>query len=341
MYLNGFINNQNFYIDNLKVDKPFLDDIAGFGKGFISGGWNFISNSVEGAYDTAKGAYNKIATEGIYNLAVEGKRKLASIDPIEVAKGAVNYMSDTFDSAQIGFYKGNLDMVLADYEAVTKRDTEAAASLLPVSKGAKAAEGLKNIEKVIPDGKTMGNAKLAKAQAGDIGGAAIKGTPENKITKPASSAGQKKVFADSKSDLATLLENTNADILVTSKGLAIDVKWFKNVLAGQGTSIDVGKLTGLKDASIAKIVSRLPKDWKVMLQNDGKGIKFVDKDGVERVRIHAPENNPKLPSTANTNNGWVLRIPASRKKYFDDSGKILPYDTDETHIPIKGNPNAN
>ena len=30
-----------------------------------------------------------------------------------------------------------------------------------------------------------------------------------------------------------------------------------------------------------------------------------------------------------------------RKKYFDDTGKILPYDTDETHIPIKGNPNAN
>ncbi len=50
-----------------------------------------------------------------------------------------------------------------------------------------------------------------------------------------------------------------------------------------------------------------------MLQNDGKGIKFVDKDGVDRVRIHAPENNPKFPSTANTNSGWILRIPFSRK----------------------------
>ena len=62
---------------------------------------------------------------------------------------------------------------------------------------------------------------------------------------------------------------------------------------------------------------------------------------IDRVRIHAPENNPDLPSTANTNNGWVLRIHASRKKYFDDSGKILGRNTDETHIPIKGNPNAN
>jgi len=232
MYLNGFINNQNFYIDNLKVDKPFLDDIAGFGKGFISGGWNFISNSVEGAYDTAKGAYNKIATEGIYNLAVEGKHKLASIDPIEVAKGAVNYMSDTFDSAQIGFYKGNLDIVLADYEAVTKRDTEAAASLLPVSKGAKAAEGLKNIEKVIPDGKTMGNAKLAKVQAGDIGGDAIKGTPENKITKPASTEHLKQVDIDGKkvkSDTtsqatSSVTNNTEANNFVKKSKKASELK---------------------------------------------------------------------------------------------------------------------
>ena len=116
-----------------------------------------------------------------------------------------------------------------------------------------------------------------------------------------------------------------------------NLKW----LARQETSTNVGDFTGLTGASFEEIFSRAPKDWKVMLQNDGKGIKFVDKDGVERVRIHAPENNPKLPSTANTNSGWVLRIPASRKKYFDDSGKILPYDTDETHIPIKGDPNAN
>ena len=115
-------------------------------------------------------------------------------------------------------------------------------------------------------------------------------------------------------------------------------------LARQETSTKAGYFTDLAGASFEEIFSRAPKDWKVMLQNDGKGIKFVEVvDGkeIDRVRIHAPENNPNLPSTANTNNGWVLRIPFSRKKYFDDTGKILPYDTDETHIPIKGNPNAN
>lgn len=119
-----------------------------------------------------------------------------------------------------------------------------------------------------------------------------------------------------------------------------NLKW----LARRKTSTKIGDFTGLKGASFEEIFSRAPKDWKVMLQNDGNGIKFVEiVDGkeIDRVRIHAPENNPNLPSTANTNNGWVLRIPFSRKKYFDDTGKILPYDTDETHIPIKGNPNAN
>lgn len=112
-------------------------------------------------------------------------------------------------------------------------------------------------------------------------------------------------------------------------------------LVRQEASTNIGDFTGLTGASFEEIFSRAPKDWKVMLQNDGNGIKFVDKDGVERVRVHAPENNPNLPSTANTNNGWVLRIPASRNKYFDDSGKILKFNTDETHFPIKGNPNAN
>ena len=118
-----------------------------------------------------------------------------------------------------------------------------------------------------------------------------------------------------------------------------NLKW----LARQETSTNVGDFTGLTGASFEEIFPRAPKDWKVVLQNDGKGIKFVDKDGVEKVRIHAPENNPNLPSTANTNNGWVLRIPADKEKnlYFDDTGKILKSKTNETHIPIKGNPNAN
>ena len=76
-----------------------------------------------------------------------------------------------------------------------------------------------------------------------------------------------------------------------------NLKW----LARQETSTNVEDFTGLAGASFEEIFSRAPKNWKVMLQNDGNGIKFVDKDGVEKVRVHAPENNPNLPSTANAN----------------------------------------
>ena len=80
-----------------------------------------------------------------------------------------------------------------------------------------------------------------------------------------------------------------------------------------------------------------------MLQNDGNGIKFVDKDGVERVRIHGPSSSKHIPENSNARQGWVLRILADKEKnlYFDDVGNVLQYNTNETHIPIKGNPNAN
>ena len=67
------------------------------------------------------------------------------------------------------------------------------------------------------------------------------------------------------------------------------------------------------------------------------------KDGVERVRIHGPSSSKHIPENSNARQGWVLRIQADKDGnfYFDDTGKILKSRTNETHIPIKGNPNAN
>ena len=121
-----------------------------------------------------------------------------------------------------------------------------------------------------------------------------------------------------------------------------NLKW----LARQETSTKAGYFTDLAGASFEEIFSSAPNNWIVKFQDNGVGIKFVeiiDGKEIEKIRIHAPENNPKFPSTANTNSGWVLRIPADKEKnlYFDDTGKILKSRTNETHIPIKGNPNAN
>ena len=115
-----------------------------------------------------------------------------------------------------------------------------------------------------------------------------------------------------------------------------NLKW----LARQETSTNVEDFTGLTGASFEEIFSRAPKDWKAKLQNDGNGIKFVDKDGVERVRVHAPSSNKRIPENSNSRQGWVLRIQNEKGDYFDNVGKIVPDKySNEGHIPIKGNKN--
>ena len=307
VYSENAYANKDFYIKNLYLNK---------GMGIL----DYVKSTAYGLYGTAEGYVDGIEDMGdmvLHPIDTVGNIFSAIIHPLRTRQA----ISDSIDEHQADNF---VDAMIGDQSSINRRNYHTLGE---------AAAGLgagKLSSKLNKAGKVVGKAdEVAKYE----------------VAKLAPSTEQvKKVFVDSKSDLATLLENTNADILVTSKGLAIDVKWLKNILAGQGTSIDVGKLTGLKDASIAKIVSRLPKDWKVMPQNDGNGIKFVEiVDGkkIDRVRIHAPENNPNLPSTANTNNGWVLRIHASRNKYFDDAGNIKGAKTNETHIPIKGNPNAN
>ena len=121
-----------------------------------------------------------------------------------------------------------------------------------------------------------------------------------------------------------------------------NLKW----LARQETSTNVEDFTGLAGASFEEIVSRVPKDWKAKLQNDGNGIKFVELvDGkeIERIRIHGPSSSKHIPENSNSRQGWVLRISEKKNDtyiYYDDAGNIKGAKTNETHIPIKGNPNA-
>lgn len=75
---------------------------------------------------------------------------------------------------------------------------------------------------------------------------------------------------------------------------------------------------------------------------DGNGITFVDKMGIERIRIHAPSTSKKIPDTANAKQGWILRIHADDKgkKFYDSYGNVVNRNSNDGHIPIQGNPNA-
>jgi RHS repeat-associated protein len=121
---------------------------------------------------------------------------------------------------------------------------------------------------------------------------------------------------------------------VTPKGVAVS----SESLAKQGTSPRAGDFTGLAGASVDEIVSRVPSGWRMVPQDKGRGIKFLDQAGVERVRLHAA--SPKAPAGSNSASGWTLRVQDAAGNYYDDAGSIVPYKANEGHIPIWGNPKA-
>lgn len=136
----------------------------------------------------------------------------------------------------------------------------------------------------------------------------------------------------------TVSKTTKSDkekIIATSKGVSISTTTLKK----QGTSNRVGDFVGLKGASVDEVISRIPKDWIMKPQDKGQGIKFLDKNGNERLRIHAP--GLKSPKGTNSHNGWILRINADKtgEKYFDNYGNAVGKKSNDGHIPLKGNLN--
>ena len=98
----------------------------------------------------------------------------------------------------------------------------------------------------------------------------------------------------------------------------------------------VGDFTKLEGATVDEIISRVPKDWTMLVQKKGNGIRFIDEAGIERIRIHGPD--PKAPIGTNSNSGWILRIQDKNKNYLDNFGNSGGYKANEAHIPIYGNP---
>jgi len=121
-------------------------------------------------------------------------------------------------------------------------------------------------------------------------------------------------------------------IVVTSKGVAVTPE----TLAGQGGSSLAGNFRGLEGASVDEIVARIPSDWELVPQDRGAGIKFVDSQGYERIRIHGPSGG--APAGSNSASGWTMRIMDRAGNYYDDMGNVVPYRANSGHIPIQGNP---
>jgi len=103
IYLDSFTNNREFYDKNLKVDTKLSDDIANFATGFAKGGINLAKDTITGVYHLVSNPKEFVnALANIPNIPSEIKE---------------------------GIDKGDLDVVLGDYESVTARDTEFIAGL--------------------------------------------------------------------------------------------------------------------------------------------------------------------------------------------------------------------
>ena len=103
IYLDSFINNREFYDKNLKVDTKLSNDIANFATGFAKGGINLVKDTIT----------------GVYYLVSNPK------EFVNVLANIPNIPSEIKE----GIDKGDLDVVLGDYESVTARDTEFIAGL--------------------------------------------------------------------------------------------------------------------------------------------------------------------------------------------------------------------
>ena len=103
VYLDSFTNNREFYDKNLKVDTKLSNDIANFATGFAKGGINLVKDTIT----------------GVYYLVSNPK------EFVNVLANIPNIPSEIKE----GIDKGDLDVVLGDYESVTARDFEFIAGL--------------------------------------------------------------------------------------------------------------------------------------------------------------------------------------------------------------------
>ena len=290
------------YLDSFTNNREFYDKNLKVDTHYLDNTLSFLGGVGTGA----KNLLVDTAT-GLYRLAT---------DPVETAKGIANTLSNADTHIYNGFMKSELDTVLGDYESVTARDLEFIAGL------------------TAPGAITN---KAGKAAWDKVGKKSSEVTSDvTKIDKPTSNTnikhnGNSGNDGVGKNDTQKLNNNDNT-MIATSKGVVVS----SNTLAKQGSSNLVGDFTKLEGVTVDEIISRVPKDWKILAQKNGNGIRFIDEAGIERIRIHGPD--PKAPIGTNSNSGWILRIQDKNKNYLDNFGNIGGYKANETHIPIYGNP---
>ncbi|WP_187424501.1 filamentous hemagglutinin N-terminal domain-containing protein [Campylobacter concisus] len=127
VYLDSFTNNREFYDKNLKVDTKLSNDIANFATGFAKGGINLVKDTITGVYYLVS---NPVKTGDT------------------ILRNSPDIISALPSAIKNGLDKGELDIVLGDYESVTARDTGALGTLFG---GAAIASNTGKMAKMVKD----------------------------------------------------------------------------------------------------------------------------------------------------------------------------------------------
>ena len=135
VYLDSFTNNREFYDKNLKVDTKLSNDIANFATGFAKGGINLVKDTITGVYYLVS---NPVKTGDT------------------ILRNTPDIISALPSAIKNGLDKGELDIVLGDYESVTARDTGALGTLFG---GAAIASKTGKMAKMVKD---AGNEAILK-----------------------------------------------------------------------------------------------------------------------------------------------------------------------------------
>ena len=135
VYLDSFTNNREFYDKNLKVDTKLSNDIANFATGFAKGGINLVKDTITGVYYLVS---NPVKTGDT------------------ILRNSPDIISALPSAIKNGLDKGELDIVLGDYESVTARDTGALGTLFG---GAAIASKTGKMAKMVKD---AGNEAILK-----------------------------------------------------------------------------------------------------------------------------------------------------------------------------------
>ncbi|WP_103645138.1 filamentous hemagglutinin N-terminal domain-containing protein [Campylobacter concisus] len=135
VYLDSFTNNREFYDKNLKIDTKLSNDIANFATGFAKGGINLVKDTITGVYYLVS---NPVKTGDT------------------ILRNSPDIISALPSAIKNGLDKGELDIVLGDYESVTARDTGALGTLFG---GAAIASKTGKMAKMVKD---AGNEAILK-----------------------------------------------------------------------------------------------------------------------------------------------------------------------------------